>query len=48
MFNENIRKVEKKNNTNLKYFHDRVSTEAKNVCGVTTVKVGNRRKDTWW
>ena len=37
-----------KNNTDLKYFHDRVSTEAKNVCGVTG-KVGNRKKKgTWW
>ena len=40
----------RKNNTDLKYFHDRVLTEAKNVCDVTTVKVGiRRRKDTcWW
>ena len=33
----------------MKYFHDRILTEAKNVCGVTTEKVENRRrKDTWW
>ena len=44
-----IKRNFRKNNTDLKYFHDRVLTEAKNICRVTTGKVGNRRrKDTWW
>ena len=34
----------RKNNTDLKHFHDKVLTGAKNFCGVTTRKVGNRER----